>query len=79
MLAGLPDHGLATCPIDRSKLEVLPAIAEGHGNEQSEPDDVGPEPRQRRWLSTRAAVLAIDANDLQEELAERTADLPHPR
>jgi hypothetical protein len=31
--------------IDRPKLEVLPAIAGGHGDEQSEPDDAGLEPR----------------------------------
>ena len=45
MLVGLPDHGLTTTPIDRPKLEVLPAIAEGHGDEHSEQDDLGPNPR----------------------------------
>jgi hypothetical protein len=45
MLVGLPDHGLTTCPIDRPRHEVLPAIAGGHGDEQSEQDDVGPDPR----------------------------------
>jgi hypothetical protein len=45
MLVGLPDHGLTTCPIDRPRHEVLPAIAGGHGDEQSEQVDVGPDPR----------------------------------
>ena len=62
MLVGLPDHGLTTCPIDRPKLEVLPTIAEGHGDEHSEQDDLGPDPRYQAVTGVtraRAAVLAI--------------------
>jgi hypothetical protein len=71
MLVGLPDHGLTTCPIDRPKLKVLAAIAGGHGDEQSEQDDVGPDPRHQA-VTALALGSGRGARNLTRTTSKRT-------